>query len=451
MITNNKLSATTKLIFILIISLILRLISIGQSLWLDEAISANVIRLNTVDIITNFSIHDFHPPLYYLLLRGWTGLAGNGVFSLRLLSIIFSLVTIWVVYLIGKKIKNKNLGLWAAIFTGFNPLFVYFSQEVRMYSLVTMCLTLVLLYFIKIIKNKKNNSLNIFWFNFWSFFSFFSFYGSIFLLAAFGLYFLINKKIKLLLLTNIGILLAIAILSPLLLIQITNSRTMLQTVVNWDLVLGKANLKDLLLILLKFSSGRISFLPKYLYYLVSGIWATIVFAIAIWGTRKNKLLGFLFVVPIILGFVFSLWSPLLQYFRFLYLIPILGLLLALGIKKDSLKLVAGGIFLIFSLIYLLNPIFHREDWKSLSNSLSTNSSIYIIDSFADPIKYYRKDIKIIDLKTINPTAKEITVVPYGEIIHGLNHFVKLEGLGYKKISERSFREITLEEWTLEKP
>ena len=56
---------------ILLFSLGLRLISIDQSLWLDEAISANVAKLSIEKIIPTFSVGDFHPPLFYLVLNLW--------------------------------------------------------------------------------------------------------------------------------------------------------------------------------------------------------------------------------------------------------------------------------------------------------------------------------------------------------------------------------------------
>lgn len=221
---------------------------------------------------------------------------------------------------------------------------------------------------------------------------------------------------------------------------------MLSQVTNWNLVLGLPNLKDLLLIPLKFSIGKISFFPRNLYYLISGLWTTIIFTFVIKGSIKNKMLGFLFIVPIILGFGFSFFSPLMQYFRFIYLIPILSLLLAITVNKNWQKgLLILGLG-IFSLIYLLNPIFYREDWKSLSSSLNNSQPLYIIESVSDPIKYYRPDVIIKDLKTRKPTENEIKVVPYAEDIHGFDHAAELKKLGYIKTEEKDYREVTLETW-----
>ena len=400
----------------LLVSLGIRLIGLNQSLWLDEAISANVVRnYSYTEIVTKFSPNDFHPPLYYLTLKGWTSVFGSSEVSLRMPSVIFSLITVYFVYLLG--------GLWPAILTGTNPLLVYYSQETRMYAMVTMLLTMGLYFLIK----KKYWKVSILFG-----ISFLTFYGSIFFIAGVGIYLLMNKKIKEILIIGTGPVLAMLAVSPLLIKQIINSREMLGIVTNWGAVLGKANLKNLLLIPIKFTSGRISFYPKIVYYLSAGLWTVIV----LFRLIKNNIYSFLFWITLLLGTIFSIFTPMLQYFRFLYLIPVM----ALAIKKSYL--IAGG-FLIFSLVYLLNPQFYREDWKSLSKDLQ--NKVYMISSFNDPIKYYKKNIEIGDIRS--PIGeKEITVVPYGEAIHGVDHNQILIKAGFKKVAIANYRELTSEVW-----
>lgn len=434
-----------KIIFILILGLGLRLIGINQSLWLDEAISANVAKMPIGEILKNFSINDFHPPTYYWFLNIWTNIFGNNVSWLRLSSILFSLITIYFIYLIGQKIRDKKIGILAALFLAINPLFIYFSQELRMYSMATMWL-IVGFYFWINIKNGKYKKSDLIIFNLMMALAFGTFYGSIFLIATLAIYWLIKKEWKLFWLTNIGIGLAILALSPLLLIQIKNSQIMLSQVSNWVLVLGKVNLKNLLLIPLKFGIGKISFLPKIFYYLVGGIWSLILSGFILKKKKESKWLKLFLILPIILATIFSIKSPLLQYFRFLYLVPIMALVLAINIDKKWHRIMISGIFLIFSLIYLLNQNYYREDWKSVTNELKNKKNVYMIGSFGDPIKFYDPKLEIKDIKTESPTEKEIWVIPYGEVIHGVNHGKILTDLDYKKIEVLNFREIVLENW-----
>jgi len=137
-----------QIIVVLILALGLRLIGINQSLWLDEAVSANVAKWPIGEIVNSFSIGDFHPPVFYWFLNLWTKIFGSSVVMLRLSSILFSLLTIYFVYLIGKKIKDNKIGILAALLLAINPLFVYYSQELRMYSMATMWLTIGFYFFI---------------------------------------------------------------------------------------------------------------------------------------------------------------------------------------------------------------------------------------------------------------------------------------------------------------
>jgi len=410
---------TMKLGIILFLSLIIRLIGLNQSLWLDEAISANVTKNYSIwEIQRDFSKSDFHPPLYYMTLDAWTNIAGNSEISLRMPSVIFSMVTIYMVYLMG--------GAGAAALVGFNPLLVYYSQEARMYSMVTMLLILGIYFWQK----RK-----YFWVNVFFGLSFLTFYGSVFLPSGLSIYLLFKKRYREIVKINIGLAAAILINMPLLKQQLVNSKMLLDQVTNWSLVLGKANIKNLGLIFIKFTSGRISFYPKYVYYLIAGLWAIFVWIKTIKINKWTIILTLSFLV----GVIFSIFTPMLQYFRFIYLIPIMAL--AMGGKK----LVAGG-FLVFSLVYILNSNFYREDWKSLVGNLEER--VYMIESFGDPVKYYDEKIEVVDIRGKIEETK-IAVIPYGAAIHGVNVEELLGGQGYKKSGEKNFRELGVEYWEKE--
>lgn len=132
-----------KIFLVIIIALVLRLISLNQSLWLDEAISANVVKnYSYTDILGKFSPSDFHPPLYYFTLKAWTSVFGFSEISLRFPSIIFSLITIYLVF--------RFFGFYPSLLLSLNPLYLYYSQEARMYSLVTLLVFCAYLAFKKI-------------------------------------------------------------------------------------------------------------------------------------------------------------------------------------------------------------------------------------------------------------------------------------------------------------
>src|SRR4030043_1229997 len=97
------------LIFILFLALILRLISLNQSFWLDETTSGYVARdFNFRQIINGFAPGYFHPPLYYLLLRVWGLFFGFSEVALRSLSVVFGVGSVWIIYKIAKEMGLRN-------------------------------------------------------------------------------------------------------------------------------------------------------------------------------------------------------------------------------------------------------------------------------------------------------------------------------------------------------
>lgn len=439
-----------------VIAFCIRLIALNQSLWLDEATTAKVVKsFSYLGILTKFSTGDFHPPLYYFFIKFWSTFFGYSEIALRMPSVLFSLVTGWILYKIGKQLKDEKLGMWTAVFFLFNPLIVYYSQEARMYMMATCFLSISLLFFINILNIKhqkskrqiKYQNLNNILFNLFVGLSFLTFYGSIFFIAAIYVYIIYKKDWRLLTELIPGMLIAGIVISPLLLQQFQNSRLALSSVANWKQVLGTTSLKNLLLFPLKFSFGRISFKPKIMYYALSGLWSAIIFFLAIRGGLKKNWLLFLFFVPILLGLIFSIFSPLLQYFRFLYLIVPLSIMLATTLYKQKFAVFILLGFFILCLVYLLNPSFYREDWKTLSKELPKHIPVYMILSSSDPVLYYRQDISIQDLKNLkNIDTKEIVVIPYTSDIHGVNYEKNFKTQSYVLDHKKAYKDLYVEHW-----
>lgn len=449
-----------KLIFIFILAFFIRLIALNQSLWLDEATTALVVlKYSYLSIIKDFSPFDFHPPFYYLLLKFWTNIFGYSEIALRMPSVIASLVTGFFVYKIAKLLNGSKTGFWASLFFLFNPLIIYYSQEARMYMIVTMFLTASTYFFLKLLIKKKlkedEKNLAVLFFGVFNFLALITFYGSFFLIISFIFYFLLKKHYRYFLISIIVLFLFSILIIPLLYSQLVNAKIALTNVSSWSLVLGKANLKNLLLIPVKFSIGRIDFHPKWFYYLISGLWTLYVFYCLGINLKTNNSLKiknykliilYLMIFPIVFGFLVSFFTPLLSYFRFLYLIPIMAVLLSFTDNLNRKILIVG--FLFFSILYLINPQFHREDWRSLGKSLKVNQPVYMILTSSDPLFYYRRDLKIYDLKKINDyhLPKKIYVIPYTAQIHGVSYEKFLLSKNYSLIKRQSFHRLYLEEW-----
>src|SRR4030042_3125695 len=185
------------LLIVIVLGFILRLVVLNQSFWLDEAIGVIAAKtLSFKEIAINFVKADNHPPLYYLFLKLWGDNLGYSEVSVRLLSVLFSTLTLIVIYKICQIFnKNKNQSLLTILFLATSPFYIYYSQEARMYSLATLGASLSFWFFLLILKKENLNKILP-----WSSFSLsliflmFSDYVPVFLLPVFFLYALYSKK-----------------------------------------------------------------------------------------------------------------------------------------------------------------------------------------------------------------------------------------------------------------
>ncbi len=113
----------------------------SQSLWYDEAFSVYLAHKSLVDI-TAQTAADIQPPLYYYLLHLWMVIAGEGEFALRFLSLFFGVLTIPLVAVTARHLTNRVAAFIATLLAALSPLYVWYSQEARMYTLITFLLLL---------------------------------------------------------------------------------------------------------------------------------------------------------------------------------------------------------------------------------------------------------------------------------------------------------------------
>jgi len=87
-----------------------------------------------------------HPPLFFQTLALAFFLFGTKLFVAHLLIIIFSFLAIFFTYLIGEYLYGKKVGIFAALFLLFDPLFFAQSGMVQI-SVPFTALTMVSVYF----------------------------------------------------------------------------------------------------------------------------------------------------------------------------------------------------------------------------------------------------------------------------------------------------------------
>ena len=128
----------------------------GQSLWYDEGVSAAMSTRDLVDITVR-AAGDIHPPLYYYLLHIWATLAGTSELALRWLSLAAGVLLVAVIYSLGKRLFNSQVGVFAAVLAAVSPFLLYYSQEARMYSQVTFLAALSFYLFLRLISSRVDD------------------------------------------------------------------------------------------------------------------------------------------------------------------------------------------------------------------------------------------------------------------------------------------------------
>jgi uncharacterized membrane protein len=136
------------LILVLAAALGLRLFHLGERVvWFDEANSLLVARATPAQII-DAAHDDVHSALYYLILHFWQSVFA-GEIAARMLSVLAAVATVATVYFLGTRLGGPVAGLLSAGLLGLSPLHVWYSQEIRMYSVQTLLISLSFLFLLK--------------------------------------------------------------------------------------------------------------------------------------------------------------------------------------------------------------------------------------------------------------------------------------------------------------
>lgn len=131
------------LLAVMILAAILRLHDLGlRSLWLDETFSAWFSAQDWRTLWNVVPTYETHPPFYYSLLKLWR-VFGADEFTLRLFSVVVSLLTIPLIYLCGKICGGGRVGLLAAFMFACAKLEIFYAQDARPYACFTLAMAIM--------------------------------------------------------------------------------------------------------------------------------------------------------------------------------------------------------------------------------------------------------------------------------------------------------------------
>ena len=128
--------STLALPVVVVVGSIARLWTLGAAdLWTDEMATV----LYASSLTTTYQ--DTHPPLYYAMMHAWLSLTMLDERTLRFPSAVFGIATIPVAYRFAESLFDRLTGIVAATVVALSTMHIYYAQEARMYSLLTLTAT----------------------------------------------------------------------------------------------------------------------------------------------------------------------------------------------------------------------------------------------------------------------------------------------------------------------
>lgn len=347
-----------------------------------------------------------------------------------------------------------------------------------MYVLASFFVVLEVLFFVKTLRVeegiKSRNKSNIVWliFSLSLALTFLTHYLTILMVGVFWFYSLLYLKNpnwwKKFIASHIILLISIVLWFPILTKQLNLGLGVEGSVPVWWQVLGKTNLKEIVLVPTKFILGRITFVNKNLYGFVAvGLslfygWIIVRPSLKEAPLKYAKLVWLWLIVPFLLAALIGIKVSIFSYNRLLFILPALYLLLARGIgnlptgwRKCALGLIVS-VNIFSSLFYLLNTRFHREDWRSMvrfveDRKQNENSiTLFVADSQMEAYKFYDTDAKISGPKGLNHDYDQIWLMRYVQPIFDPQDKLReeIENSGYEKVGEYDFNGVVV--WKYER-
>ncbi len=416
------------IVLIILLGLGLRLVNLNQSLWLDEAAQANLSSLSLSQIWFNRQA-DFHPPLFYILAHYWMQVSHSEVW-LRLLPVMFGVISVGLIYLLAGKDK---FGILSAFFLAINPYHIYYSQEFRSYSLLAMLGLLSMLF----LKQKK-----YIWMAIVNTLILYTHYSGIFLILA---QFIISPS------SIIYFLISIILYAPWIprfVEQFQGGVNIDSYLPGWRSVLTLSPMKAIPEIIFKFMAGRINLMPKWIY----AIYILFVFGVTGFGIFLNrferKLLWLWLGIPILASFILSFWIPQTQPFRLLFSLPALIMILAgaaTRFPKTFFTLVVY-ISIVGNVLYFTRPRLQREQWRQAINFLQTQNSPVVVnffDKFA-PFYWYAPQLPVVTSDKVTSDMREFWYMEYLTGLTDPGNKMKFEiEKNWKLVDTRNFEGVGL--------
>src|SRR3989339_12017 len=362
--------------------------------WLDESMAVNFTYQANDVMISDLLVSGAHPPLYYFIVKTIRIVFGDTEAVLRLVSALFFIFGGLFVYLLARDIGGKKTGYISLVLWFSNYFLIFYAKQVRPYSLMAF-LSVASSYFLyKLLQGFK-----------WKYALWYIIFGLM------GLY------------TNYWFVLVF--LSQVVILLITDRK-------NWKVLWamfaqGLLFLPWGLIYILKFNNyesgefigpANLSMLRESLSYFATGQWLIVSLAILVGisgaflfrnvEALKAKILGCLFIVPIVSAFLISQFIP---------------------IYTPGRREIVALPFFIILVAYIISRIDDRRWQASVSILLVLFTFQNVFDRGAMTKEWKDNDKEIIQ-NAVNASGKNDYYILYGLSNANFIYYTRRMNLGY---------------------
>ena len=160
----KEINKNTWFIIIFIFAALFYLYNINFSdIWIDEAFTKALVK-HSFGEITGLIKNDFHPPLYFYVLKIFVTIFGISDFTIRLFSVLGVIATLFIGYSVGQKVFEKSGALYFCLLLISLPMLAEYAHEARMYTWGAFAVTGVFLYAVMFLTSNKRRDLFFFMF-----------------------------------------------------------------------------------------------------------------------------------------------------------------------------------------------------------------------------------------------------------------------------------------------
>jgi hypothetical protein len=175
---------------IILFAAILRFHDLGhESLWLDEVIMARITRQDMGTVLQELQATD-RSPVYVILSTVTTQLFGETEAGFRALSALAGIAAVAMIFAVGSELFGKKVGLISAAVMSVSLFQISYSQEHRYYSLLVLLTLVAAFFYIRMLKSGKK--IDFVLFGVFSVLIVYNHVFGVFVLAAWGLHFLLH-------------------------------------------------------------------------------------------------------------------------------------------------------------------------------------------------------------------------------------------------------------------